>query len=52
MKRLTETVRKELRQFGVYIGQAKFSDFSTTKVFNIMNGNQLVKPSGITNGEY
>lgn len=52
MKKLTLTVRKELRQFGVYINQAKFSDFSTSKVFNIMGGNQLAKQSGITDGEY
>lgn len=52
IKKLTETVRKELRQFGVYIGQAKFSDFSTSKVFNIMGGNLLAKQSGLTDGEY
>lgn len=52
IKSFTENVRKELRQFGVYIGQAKFSDFSTSKVFNIMGGNPLAKESGITDGEY
>jgi regulator of protease activity HflC (stomatin/prohibitin superfamily) len=52
IKTLTETVRKELRQFGCYIHQAKFSDFSTSKVFNIMGGNPLAKQNGLTDGEY
>ncbi len=40
-KELTQNCQQQLRQFGVYVHRASFTDFSTCKVYKIMGTNPV-----------